>query len=70
MPSASSSSSSSEPTSAASIRPGEYDRYRRRKVEGGDRADGQFKVLLTSDTSFAGEFAADRDLVGSQRTKA
>jgi len=37
-------------------------------VEGGDRADGQFKVLLTSDTSFAGEFAADRDLAGVTRT--
>ena len=35
------------------VRSGEYDRYRRRKVEEG-RADGQFKILrLTSDTSFA-----------------
>ena len=33
--------------------------------------DGQFKVLrLTSDTSFAAEFAADRDLIGSERTSA
>jgi hypothetical protein len=40
-------------------------------VETGQRADGQFKVLrLTSDTSFAAEFAAERDLVGSQPTKA
>jgi hypothetical protein len=47
------------------IRPGEFDRYRRRLVETGQRADGQFKVLrLTSDTSFAAEFAAERDLVG------
>jgi hypothetical protein len=35
------------------------------------RADGQFKVLrLTSDPSFAAEFAAERDLVGSERTSA
>ncbi|HZA73761.1 MAG TPA: GH3 auxin-responsive promoter family protein [Propionibacteriaceae bacterium] len=53
------------------IRPGEYDRYRRRMVETGQRADGQFKVLrLTSDTSFAAEFAADQDLVGGDRTSA
>jgi hypothetical protein len=53
------------------LRAGEYDRYRRRMVETGQRADGQFKILrLTSDTSFAAEFAADRDLVGSQRTSA
>jgi len=49
------------------VRAGEYDRYRRRKVESGERADGQFKILrLTSDTSFAAEFAADRDLVGER----
>jgi GH3 auxin-responsive promoter len=53
------------------VRNGEYDRYRRRMVETGQRADGQFKVLrLTSDTSFAAEFAAERDLVGSERTSA
>jgi GH3 auxin-responsive promoter len=53
------------------VRSGEYDRYRRHMVETGQRADGQFKVLrLTSDTSFAGEFAADRDLVGGERTSA
>jgi hypothetical protein len=53
------------------VRSGEFDRYRRRMVETGQRADGQFKVLrLTSDTSFAAEFAADRDLVGSERTSA
>jgi hypothetical protein len=47
------------------VRPGEFDRYRRRMVETGQRADGQFKVLrLTSDASFAAEFEADRDLVG------
>jgi hypothetical protein len=40
-------------------------------VESGQRADGQFKVLrLTSDTSFAAEFAAGRDLVGGGRTSA
>jgi hypothetical protein len=51
------------------VRSGEFDRYRRRMVETGQRADGQFKVLrLTSDTSFAAEFAAERDLVGSERT--
>jgi hypothetical protein len=53
------------------VRPGEYDRYRRHMVETGQRADGQFKILrLTSDTSFAAEFAAERDLVGSERTSA
>jgi GH3 auxin-responsive promoter len=53
------------------VRSGEFDRYRRRMVETGQRADGQFKVLrLTSDTSFAAEFAADRDLVGGERTSA
>src|SRR4029453_14824305 len=47
------------------VRPGEYDRYRRRMVESGQRADGQFKILrLTSDTSFPAEFAADGDLAG------
>ena len=40
-------------------------------VETGQRADGQFKILrLTSDASFAAEFAAERDLVGSERTSA
>jgi hypothetical protein len=53
------------------VRSGEFDRYRRRMVESGQRADGQFKVLrLTSDTSFAAEFAAERDLVGGERTSA
>jgi hypothetical protein len=54
------------------VRAGEFDRYRRRMVESGQRADGQFKILrLTSDTSFAAEFAAERDLVGSgERTPA
>jgi hypothetical protein len=53
------------------VRPGEFDRYRRRMVETGQRADGQFKVLrLTSDTSFAAEFTAERDLVGGERTSA
>src|SRR5215218_4975379 len=53
------------------VRPGEYDHYRRRMVETGQRADGQFKVLrLTSDTAFAAEFTADRDLIGSERTTA
>ena len=53
------------------VRSGEFDRYRRRMVESGQRADGQFKVLrLTSDTSFAAEFAAERDLVGGDRTSA
>jgi len=46
-------------------------KYRRRMVETGQRADGQFKILrLTSDTAFAGEFAAERDLVGGERTSA
>ena len=53
------------------VRSGEYDRYRRHMVETGQRADGQFKILrLTSDTSFAEAFTAERDLVGSQRTSA
>jgi hypothetical protein len=53
------------------IRSGEFDQYRRRMVETGQRADGQFKILrLTSDTSFAAEFAAERDLVGGDRTSA
>ena len=53
------------------VRPGEFDNYRRRMVETGQRADGQFKVLrLTSDASFAAEFAAERDLVGGERTPA
>jgi hypothetical protein len=53
------------------VRTGEFDRYRRRMVETGQRADGQFKVLrLTSDTSFGAEFAAERDLVGGERTSA
>jgi hypothetical protein len=44
------------------VRFGEFDRYRRRMVETGQRADGQFKVLrLTSDTSFAAEFEAERE---------
>jgi hypothetical protein len=53
------------------VRPGEFDGYRRRMVESGQRADGQFKVLrLTSDTSVAAEFKAERDLTGSERTTA
>jgi hypothetical protein len=53
------------------VRSGEFDRYRRRMVESGQRADGQFKVLrLTSDIAFAAEFEAERDLTGSQRTSA
>jgi hypothetical protein len=44
------------------VRPGEFDAYRRRQVEAG-RADGQFKILrLTSDASFAAQFAYDRDV--------
>jgi hypothetical protein len=53
------------------VRSGEFDRYRRRMVETGQRADGQFKVLrLTADTAFAVEFTAERDLIGSERTTA
>jgi GH3 auxin-responsive promoter len=52
------------------VRPGEFDRYRRRMVEQGHRTDGQFKVLrLTSDASFAAEFEADRDLTGDASPK-
>ena len=51
------------------IRSGEFDQYRRRMVESGQRADGQFKILrLTSDTSFAAEFEADRDLISTATT--
>ena len=50
------------------VRSGEFDGYRRRMVETGQRADGQFKVLrLISDTSFAAEFQPERDLIGSDR---
>jgi GH3 auxin-responsive promoter len=53
------------------VRSGEFDRYRRRMVETGQRADGQFKILrLTSDMSFAAEFATERELVGTERTSA
>jgi len=53
------------------VRAGEFDRYRRRMVETGQRADGQFKVLrLTSDSAFAAEFTAERDLTGSEHTTA
>ena len=46
------------------VRPGELDRYRRRRVESGC-PDGQFKVLrLTTDASFAEQFESDRDLAG------
>jgi GH3 auxin-responsive promoter len=46
------------------VRSGEYDRYRRRKVEQG-RSDGQFKILrLTSDSSFAAEFEWEQELAG------
>ena len=46
------------------VRRGELDRYRRRMVSAG-RADGQFKMLrLTSDASFADQFAAERDIAG------
>lgn len=52
------------------VRSGEYDRYRRRMVEGG-RSDGQFKILrLTSDTSFAAEFESEQDLFGGDRAPA
>jgi GH3 auxin-responsive promoter/Fumarylacetoacetate (FAA) hydrolase family len=52
------------------VRPGEFDRYRRRMVEQGHRTDGQFKVLrLTSDTTFGAEFEAERDLVGGAAPK-
>ena len=48
------------------VRSGEYDRYRRRKVEEG-RSDGQFKILrLTSDISFAAEFDWEGELVGER----
>ncbi len=53
------------------VRGGEFDRYRRGMVETGQRADGQFKVLrLTSDTSFAAEFAAERDWSAAGSTAA
>jgi hypothetical protein len=49
------------------VRSGEYDRYRRRMVESGQRADGQFKILrLTSDASFDAEFDAERELIADE----
>jgi hypothetical protein len=48
------------------VKSGEFDRYRRRMVESGQRADGQFKVLrLTADVSFAAEFETERELVST-----
>ena len=45
------------------VKSGEFDRYRQRMVESGQRADGQFKVLrLTADVSFAEEFEAEQEL--------
>jgi hypothetical protein len=41
------------------IKPGEFDRYRKHAVEGGE-LDGQFKTLkLTTDQAFADEFNAE-----------
>jgi hypothetical protein len=52
------------------VRPGAFDGYRRRMVEGG-RADGQFKILrLTADESFADEFDFDREIVAGAPTSA
>jgi hypothetical protein len=49
------------------VKSGEFDRYRRRMVESGQRADGQFKVLrLTADVSFATEFETERELVSTR----
>jgi hypothetical protein len=49
------------------VKSGEFDRYRRRMVESGQRADGQFKVLrLTADVSFAAEFETERELVSTR----
>ncbi|MGH7795179.1 MAG: GH3 auxin-responsive promoter family protein [Candidatus Binatia bacterium] len=45
------------------IKPGEFDRYRKRAVEKG-KSDGQFKILrLTTDVRFAAEFEAEREIV-------
>lgn len=45
------------------IKRGEFDRYRRRAVQGG-KSDGQFKTLrLTTDASFAAEFETEREVV-------
>jgi hypothetical protein len=45
---------------------GELDRHRRRSVEAG-RADGQFKILrLTSDATFARQFAFTREVRGPE----
>ena len=49
------------------VKSGEFDRYRRRMVESGQRADGQFKVLrLTADLAFAAEFETERELVSTR----
>lgn len=45
------------------IKPGEFNRYRKRQVEGG-RNDGQFKILkLTNDVTFANEFETQGEYV-------
>ena len=50
------------PAALKIVKPGEFDRYRKRMVEGG-KLDGQFKTLkLTKDSQFAAEFDADRTL--------
>jgi hypothetical protein len=50
-----------EPLVLRTVAHGEFDRYRRREVEGG-RTDGQFKILkLTKDQDFAKEFRADKE---------
>ena len=52
------------------VRPGAFDGYRRRMVEGG-RADGQFKILrLTADESFADQFEFDREIEAGAPTSA
>jgi len=44
------------------IRRGEYDRYRTRKCDSGEKNDGQFKILrLTADTKFLAEFVSLAD---------
>jgi hypothetical protein len=51
-----------DPPALRIIKSGEFERYRKRAVENG-KHDGQFKILrLTTDSSFAKEFVAERDV--------
>ena len=47
------------------VRWGEFDRFRKRSVEGG-KNDGQFKVMrLTQDANFFNEFASESEIAAT-----